>query len=112
MSSSAINRDSVWVCRMAVEGYDAQRGERRDIGSAVERHVHKTVGVLVRGAVAYSSRSSLLLMRASITAARYVDNVLKPLHIACGTGLSPRSMRECFAVATWFPGFKPHRTCM
>lgn len=53
------------------------RGERRDIGFAVERHVHRTVGVMVWGAIAYGSRSPLLFIRGSMTAARYVEDVLQ-----------------------------------
>lgn len=54
-----------------------RRGERHDIGFVVERHVHRTVGVMVWGAIAYGSRSPLLFIRGSMTAARYVNEVLQ-----------------------------------
>ena len=54
----------------------SRRGERRDIGFSVERHVNRNVGIIDWGAIAYDSQS-LLLIRGSVTAARYVDVVLQ-----------------------------------
>ena len=55
-----------------------RRGERRQIDFVVERHVHRTVGVMVWGAIGYGRRSPLIFIRGNMTAARYIDDVLEP----------------------------------
>ncbi|CAH1975670.1 unnamed protein product [Acanthoscelides obtectus] len=55
-----------------------RRGERRNPQFFVERHVHHTVGVMVWGAIAYGSRSSLIFIRGNMNAQRYIHEVLEP----------------------------------
>ncbi|GFT42550.1 transposable element Tcb2 transposase [Trichonephila clavipes] len=42
------------------------------------RHTARTAGVMVWGAIAYDSRSTLIVMRGTLTAQRYVDDILQP----------------------------------
>ncbi|GFY04564.1 transposable element Tcb1 transposase [Trichonephila clavipes] len=44
----------------------------------VLRHTARTAGVIVWGAIAYDSRSTLIVMRGTLTGQRYVDDILRP----------------------------------
>ncbi|GFX01643.1 DDE_3 domain-containing protein [Trichonephila clavipes] len=44
----------------------------------VLRHTARTAGVMVWGAIAYDSRSTLIVMRGNLTGQRYVDDILRP----------------------------------
>jgi hypothetical protein len=52
-----------------------RRGERRDPQFDRERHVHHTV---IWGAIAYGSRSPVVFIRDTMTARRYIQEVVKP----------------------------------
>jgi hypothetical protein len=54
-------------------------GERRQLRFQRERHVERTVGIMVWGVIVYGSRSCLLFIRRSMTAQRYVQEVLQPV---------------------------------
>ncbi|GFV44843.1 DDE_3 domain-containing protein [Trichonephila clavipes] len=41
-------------------------------------HTARTVGVMVWGPIAYDSRSTLIVMRRTLTGQRYVDDILRP----------------------------------
>ncbi|GFW16536.1 DDE_3 domain-containing protein [Trichonephila clavipes] len=41
-------------------------------------HTARTAGVMVWGAIAYDSRSTLIVMRGTLTGQRYVDDILRP----------------------------------
>ncbi|GFU12969.1 transposable element Tcb2 transposase [Trichonephila clavipes] len=53
-------------------------GERYNSPLFVLRHTARTTGVMVWGAIAYDSRSTLLVMRRTLTGQRYVDDILRP----------------------------------
>ncbi|GFY33556.1 transposable element Tc1 transposase [Trichonephila clavipes] len=53
-------------------------GERYNSPHTVLRHTAGTAGVMVRGAIAYDSRSTLVVMRGTLTGQRYVDDILRP----------------------------------
>ncbi|GFS85657.1 transposable element Tcb2 transposase [Trichonephila clavipes] len=53
-------------------------GERYNSPRTVLRHTARTAGVMVWGAIAYDSRSTLIVMRGTLTGQRYVDDVLRP----------------------------------
>ncbi|GFT91154.1 transposable element Tcb2 transposase [Trichonephila clavipes] len=53
-------------------------GERYNSPHTVLRHTARTAGVMVWGAIAYDSRSTLIVMRATLTGQRYVDDILRP----------------------------------
>ena len=55
-----------------------RRGESREIDFAVEKHIHRTVVVMVRWAIGYGNRSPLIFIRGNMTAARYIDDFLQP----------------------------------
>ncbi|GFU79417.1 transposable element Tcb2 transposase [Trichonephila clavipes] len=55
-------------------------GERYNSPHTVLRHTARTAGVMVWGAIAYDSRSTLIGMRGTLTGQRYVDYILQ-LHI-------------------------------
>ncbi|GFX64465.1 transposable element Tc1 transposase [Trichonephila clavipes] len=55
-------------------------GERYNSPHTVLRHTARTVGVMVWGAIAYDSRSTLIVMRGTLTGQRYVDDILR-LHV-------------------------------
>ncbi|GFV29776.1 transposable element Tc1 transposase [Trichonephila clavipes] len=60
----------VWVWR--------RHGERYNSPHTVLRHTSPTAGVTVWGAIAYDSRSTLIVMRGTLTGQRYVDDILRP----------------------------------
>ncbi|GFW77964.1 DDE_3 domain-containing protein [Trichonephila clavipes] len=43
----------------------------------VLRHTERTAGVMVLGAITYDSRSTLTVMRGTLTCQRYVDDILR-----------------------------------
>ncbi|GFX33492.1 transposable element Tcb2 transposase [Trichonephila clavipes] len=53
-------------------------GERYNSPHTVLRHTARTAGVLVWGAIAYDSWSTLIVMRETLTGQRYVDDILRP----------------------------------
>ncbi|GFY03770.1 transposable element Tc1 transposase [Trichonephila clavipes] len=53
-------------------------GERYNSPQYVLRHTGRTAGVIVWGTIAYDSRSTLIVMRGTLTGQRYVDNILGP----------------------------------
>ncbi|GFY11626.1 transposable element Tc1 transposase [Trichonephila clavipes] len=60
----------VWVWR--------RPGERYNSPHTVLRHTARTAGVMVWGAIAYDSRSTLIVMRGTLTGQFYVDDILRP----------------------------------
>ncbi|GFX95613.1 transposable element Tcb2 transposase [Trichonephila clavipes] len=59
---------------------EAQRphGERLNPGYALQRHSAPTAGVMVWGAIAYNTRSPLVLFPGTMTAQWYVHDILQP----------------------------------
>lgn len=55
------------------------RGQRSQSAFVLQRHTAITPGVMVWGAISYDSRSSLVILRTSLTAQRYVDTILRPV---------------------------------
>ncbi|GFT90627.1 transposable element Tcb2 transposase [Trichonephila clavipes] len=53
-------------------------GERCNSPYTVLRHTARTAGVMVRGAIAYNSRSTLIVMRGTLTGQRNVDDIVRP----------------------------------
>ncbi|GFW15342.1 transposable element Tc1 transposase [Trichonephila clavipes] len=53
-------------------------GERYNSPHTVLRHTARTADVMVCGALAYGSRSTLIVMRGTLTGQRYVDDILRP----------------------------------
>ncbi|GFV74236.1 transposable element Tcb2 transposase [Trichonephila clavipes] len=66
--SSDDNR--VCVCRT--------RGERHNPAFALQRHTTPTAAIMVWGAIAYNTWAPLVLIRGTMTAQRYVHNILQP----------------------------------
>ncbi|GFX86326.1 transposable element Tc3 transposase [Trichonephila clavipes] len=62
------NRVRVWRCP----------SERYNFPHTVLRHTARTAGVLVWGAIAYHSRSTLIVMRGILTGQRYAEDILRP----------------------------------
>ncbi|GFV70973.1 transposable element Tc1 transposase [Trichonephila clavipes] len=62
------NRERVWRCP----------GERYNSPHIVLRHTARTAAVIVWGAIAYDSRSTLIVMRGTLPGQRYVDDILRP----------------------------------
>ncbi|UYV60864.1 Transposase [Cordylochernes scorpioides] len=56
-----------------------RRGERSILAAIVERPTVRQRGIMVWGAIAYDSRSPLLPIQGTMTAQRYVDDVLRPV---------------------------------
>ncbi|GFS64466.1 autophagy-related protein 9A [Trichonephila clavipes] len=61
-------------------------GERYNSPHTVVRHTARTAGVMVWGAIAYDSRSTLFVMLGTGTGQRYVDDILRP-HLAAMNSL-------------------------
>ncbi|GFY30122.1 transposable element Tcb1 transposase [Trichonephila clavipes] len=53
-------------------------GERLNPAFALQRHTALTAGMMVWGVIAYNTRSPLVLIRGTMTAQRYVQNILHP----------------------------------
>ncbi|GFX54639.1 transposable element Tcb2 transposase [Trichonephila clavipes] len=53
-------------------------GERYNSPHTVLRHTARTAGVMVWGAIAYDCRSTLFVVRGTLTGQRYVDDILRP----------------------------------
>ncbi|GFY15115.1 transposable element Tcb2 transposase [Trichonephila clavipes] len=53
-------------------------GERFNPAFALQRHAAPTTGVMVCGVFPYNTRSSLILIRGTMTAQRYVHDILQP----------------------------------
>ncbi|GFV98354.1 transposable element Tcb2 transposase [Trichonephila clavipes] len=53
-------------------------GERYNSPHTVLRHTARTACVMVWGAIAYDSRSTLIVMRGNLTGQRCVDDILRP----------------------------------
>ncbi|GFV16151.1 transposable element Tcb2 transposase [Trichonephila clavipes] len=53
-------------------------GERYNSPHTVLSHTVRTAGVMVWGAIAYDSRSTLIMMRGTLTGQRYVDDIHRP----------------------------------
>ncbi|GFX66584.1 transposable element Tcb2 transposase [Trichonephila clavipes] len=54
------------------------RGERLNTAFALQRHTAPTAGVMLWVAIAYNTRSPLVLIRGTMTAQRYVHGILQP----------------------------------
>ncbi|UYV83483.1 hypothetical protein LAZ67_23001165, partial [Cordylochernes scorpioides] len=59
-----------------------RRGERSNPAAIVERPTVRQRGIMVWGAIAYDSRSPLLRIQGTMTAQRYVDDVLRPVTLS------------------------------
>ncbi|GFX10199.1 transposable element Tcb1 transposase [Trichonephila clavipes] len=53
-------------------------GERYKSPHSVLRHTARTAGVMVRRAIAYDSRSTLIVMRGTLMGQRYFEDILRP----------------------------------
>ncbi|GBN14991.1 Transposable element Tcb2 transposase [Araneus ventricosus] len=62
------NRVRVWRCH----------GERCNSTHVVARHIARTAGVMVWGALTYASRSTLIVVCVTLTGQRYVYDSLRP----------------------------------
>lgn len=56
-----------------------RRGDRSNPAAIVERPTARQRGIMVWGAIAYDSRSPLVRIQGTMTAQRYVDDVLRPV---------------------------------
>ncbi|GFT76895.1 transposable element Tcb1 transposase [Trichonephila clavipes] len=54
-------------------------GKRSDPAFIVERHTAISQGVTVWGAISWDTRSSLVVLQGTLTARRYVDDILTPI---------------------------------
>ncbi|GFV29499.1 transposable element Tcb2 transposase [Trichonephila clavipes] len=54
------------------------RGERRNPAFALQRHTATTAGVMVWSAIVFNILSTLVLIRGTMTAQRYVHDILQP----------------------------------
>ncbi|GFX35188.1 HTH_Tnp_Tc3_2 domain-containing protein [Trichonephila clavipes] len=54
-------------------------GQRSDPAFIVERHTAISQGVTVWGAISWDTRSSLVVFQGTLTARRYVDDILTPI---------------------------------
>lgn len=63
------------------------RGERLNPPFALQRHTAPTPGVMVWGAITYDTRSPLILIDGTMTAQRYVRDILQPHVLPLMAGL-------------------------
>ncbi|UYV84601.1 Transposase [Cordylochernes scorpioides] len=75
---STIHGRRALVDRISVRVW-RRRGERSNPAEIVERPTVRQRGIMVWGAIAYDSRSPLLRIQGTMTAQRYVDDVLRPV---------------------------------
>ncbi|GFW65763.1 DDE_3 domain-containing protein [Trichonephila clavipes] len=67
--SADYHRTRVWRCT----------GQRSDPAFIVERHTAISQGVTVWRAISWDTRSSLVVLQGTLTARRYVDDILTPI---------------------------------
>ncbi|KFM75199.1 Transposable element Tcb1 transposase, partial [Stegodyphus mimosarum] len=70
-----------------------RRGDRSNPVLTVERPTSRQRGIMVWGAIAYDSRSPLVRIQGTMTAQRYLDNVLWPVAIPYLQGLPNASFQ-------------------
>ncbi|UYV61852.1 hypothetical protein LAZ67_1006856 [Cordylochernes scorpioides] len=73
------NWEKRWRCDSRRVRVWRRRGERSNPAAIVERPTVRQCGIMVWGAIAYDSRSPLLRIQGTMTAQRYVDDVLRPV---------------------------------
>ncbi|RZC33220.1 hypothetical protein BDFB_014197, partial [Asbolus verrucosus] len=56
----------------------ADSGNYRNLACVIERHVHHTTGIVVWGAITHGSTFPLHMVRSTMTAVKYVNEVLRP----------------------------------
>ncbi|RZC39474.1 DDE 3 domain containing protein, partial [Asbolus verrucosus] len=61
--------------------------ECRNLACAIERHIHHTIGIMVWGAIAHGSTFPLHVVRGTMTAVRYVSEVLRPIVVPYVRGI-------------------------
>ncbi|GFX42505.1 HTH_Tnp_Tc3_2 domain-containing protein [Trichonephila clavipes] len=72
-------------CRFSLSADDhrtrvwRRTGQRSDPAFIVERHTAISQGVTVWGAISWDTRSSLVVLQGTLTARRYVDDILTPI---------------------------------
>ncbi|UYV84724.1 hypothetical protein LAZ67_X003220 [Cordylochernes scorpioides] len=88
-------------CRVRVWG---RRGERSNPAAIVERPTVRQRGIMVWGAIAYDSRSPLLRIQGTMTAQRYVDDVLRPVTLPYLQGVPNALYQQDNA--------RPHTACI
>ncbi|GFX87384.1 integrase catalytic domain-containing protein [Trichonephila clavipes] len=77
-SSLATNPDSISAVMTIMLVCGDSRGERLNLAFALQRYTDRTDGVMVWGATAYNTRSRLVLIHCTMTAERYVHDILQP----------------------------------
>ncbi|GFX69969.1 uncharacterized protein TNCV_2099871 [Trichonephila clavipes] len=101
------------------------RGERLNPAFALQRHTTPTAGVMVRGAIAYNTRSRLVLIRSTMAAQRYVHGILQP-HVLPLMQWLPRAIfqqdnarlhtarvsQDCLALLLSFLGLPDPQICL
>ncbi|GFV39093.1 hypothetical protein TNCV_4339811 [Trichonephila clavipes] len=70
-----MNPDSVSVM-MTTAHVSRRTGQRSDPAFIVEQHTAISQGVTVWGAISWDTRSSLVVLQGTLTARRYVDDIL------------------------------------
>ncbi|GFT21606.1 HTH_Tnp_Tc3_2 domain-containing protein [Trichonephila clavipes] len=73
-----MNPDSVSVLMTTARVW-RRTGQRSDPAFFVERHTAISQGVTVWGAISWDTRSSLVVLQGTLTACRYVDDILTPI---------------------------------
>ncbi|GFU67968.1 HTH_Tnp_Tc3_2 domain-containing protein [Trichonephila clavipes] len=73
-----MNPDSVSVLMTTAHVW-RRTGQRSDPAFIVERHTAISQGVTVWGAISWDTRSSLVVLQGTLTARRYVDDILTPI---------------------------------
>ncbi|GFX74537.1 DDE_3 domain-containing protein [Trichonephila clavipes] len=73
-----MNPDSVSVLMTTARVW-RRTGQRSDPAFIVERHTAISQGVTVWGAISWDTRSSLVVLQGTLTARRYVDDILTPI---------------------------------
>ncbi|GFV88833.1 HTH_Tnp_Tc3_2 domain-containing protein [Trichonephila clavipes] len=73
-----MNPDSVSVLITTARVW-RRTGQRSDPAFIVERHTAISQGVTVWGAISWDTRSSLVVLQGTLTARRYVNDILTPI---------------------------------
>ncbi|GFU95862.1 HTH_Tnp_Tc3_2 domain-containing protein [Trichonephila clavipes] len=74
-----MNPDSVSVLMTTAHVSGGAPASGSDPAFIVERHTAISQGVTVWGAISWDTRSSLLVLQGTLTARRYVDDILTPI---------------------------------
>ena len=79
-------------------------GQRGDPAFTIARHTGPQQGIMVWGAISFDSRTPLVVIRGTLTAQRYVDDILRPVLLPF--------LLQCPGLVFQQANARPHTACV